>query len=209
MTQNCVIINGFLGKDSQETQTEHHSCNHNKRIPKPHCNPLSDNTALNSSHSTHNSTHWDAVLILTCRSVWLLRPSANWQSSGLTERKVGLPSKGSTQEPLALRKGRCPLGEMAPVSVSSSTESLMWLMIWWFSSRSCSSCSMRFCNTEIWLWKNQGDGGVIYLPPQSTTSHDWPERSRGGDTPRHTGLALADLQHVYSITNKLDFYFIK
>ncbi len=48
-----MIINGFLGKDSQETQTEHHSCNHNKRILKPHCNPLPDNTALNSSHSTY------------------------------------------------------------------------------------------------------------------------------------------------------------
>lgn len=27
----------------------------------------------------------------------------------------------------------------------------MWLMISWFSSSSCSSCSMRFCSTEIWL----------------------------------------------------------
>lgn len=178
----------------------------------PHCNPLPDTTALNWSPSTHTPTHWDAILILTWRSVWVLRPSANWQSSGLTERKVGLPSKGSTQEPLALRKGRCPLGEMAPVSVSSSTESLMWLMIWWFSSRSCSSCSMRFCNTEIWLWnQGGGDGGVIYLPPQSTTSHDWPGCSRGDGTPRHTGLWRAWLSCNTSRASytKLNFYIFK
>lgn len=88
---------------------------------------------------------------LTWTSAWPWLPAANWQSWGLTARKVGRPSKGSTQEPLALLNGRWPLGDTAPVSVSSITESFIWLMIWWFSSRSCSSCSIRFCRTEIWL----------------------------------------------------------
>lgn len=88
---------------------------------------------------------------LTWTSVWPWLPAVNWQSWGLRARKVGLPSKGKTQEPLALLNGRWPLGDTAPVSVSSITESFMWLMIWWFSSRSCSSCSIRFCRTEIWL----------------------------------------------------------
>lgn len=32
----------------------------------------------------------------------------------------------------------------------------MWLIISWFSSSSCSSCSIRFCSTEIWLWGHRG-----------------------------------------------------
>lgn len=69
------------------------------------------------------------VRALTWTSALPLLPAANWQSCGLTARKVGRPSKGRTQEPLALLNGRWPLGDTAPVSVSSITESFMWLMI--------------------------------------------------------------------------------
>lgn len=110
---------------------------------------------LNRSLSQNTGTELNVVESLACRSLWPWRPSANWQSWGFMLRKVGLPSKGNTQEPFALRNGSWPLGEIAPVSVSSRTESLMWLIIWWFSSRSCSSCWMRFCNTEIWLWNGE------------------------------------------------------
>lgn len=95
---------------------------------------------------------------LTCRSgLWPMPPRANWQSCGETERKLGRLSGGSTQEPLGGwwgGGGGCP----SAWAVSSSTESLMWLMISWFSSSSCSSCSMRFCSTEIWLWGHRRCG---------------------------------------------------
>lgn len=90
-----------------------------------------------------------------------MAPRANWQSCGDTARKLGRLSGGSAQEPLSRRGGGgCP----SACAVSSSTESLMWLMISWFSSSSCSSCSMRFCSTEIWLWGRGRRGQRRVLP---------------------------------------------
>lgn len=89
----------------------------------------------------HASLGVPAALTLTCSS-WLLRPPKQTGSLEEMEKKLGgaLAHHPGAVGHIVGQQG----GWALTLAVSSSTESLMWLMISWFSSNSCSSCSMRF-----------------------------------------------------------------